>query len=309
MNVTLRQLHAFVAVAQTGSFTEAAGHLHVTQSALSGLMKELESTLGVQLVHRTTRSVQLSQVGAEFLPLAQRILDDLERALQSINDLKTLQTGLVRIAAPQLIACTLLPEAVAAFRQQHPGVEVLIVDCGVEHVSARVLSGEVDLGIGPEREFPNELQTRPLLHMPFLAVFKAGHPLAALAQVPWSALAAYPLIAIQGDYTHLLNTELRSAPEHIALKPAHEVAFMTTALSMASAGLGVTTCLPYAATLLTLQGLDTRPLVQPSITRRFQIFTRATRPPGPAAQGLADFLVGYADEQGWSGAPMGHTGA
>ncbi len=85
MNVTLRQLSAFVAVARAGSFTAAASRLHVTQSALSGQMKELENLLGVQLVHRTTRSLQLSQVGLEFLPLAQRILDDLERALRSIT--------------------------------------------------------------------------------------------------------------------------------------------------------------------------------------------------------------------------------
>ena len=84
MNVTLRQLRAFVAVAQAGSFTDAAANLHITQSALSGLIKELEQALGVQIVHRTTRRLQLSGVGKEFLPLSARILEDLDTALPLI---------------------------------------------------------------------------------------------------------------------------------------------------------------------------------------------------------------------------------
>ena len=62
----------------------------------------------------------------------------------------------MRVAAPQLMACTLLPQAVAAFAGRHPKVEVLIVDCEVEDVASRVLSGEVDLGIGPERAASDE---------------------------------------------------------------------------------------------------------------------------------------------------------
>ncbi|CAM5782235.1 LysR family transcriptional regulator [Ottowia pentelensis] len=299
MNVTLRQLSAFVAVARTGSFTEAAAHLHVTQSALSGLIKDLEGALGVQLVHRTTRSVQLSQIGSEFLPLAQRIQDDLERALHSIAELKSLNAGQVRIAAPQLMACTLLPRAVAAFVRQHPKVRVLIVDCEVDEVALRVLSGQVDLGIGPERMPSDELDARLLLDVPFLAVFPPGHALGHQARVSWTDLAHYPLISLQGDYTPMLNSELLSSPGRIELAPAFEVAFMTTALSLVSAGLGVTTCLPYAASLLDLHGLQTRQLTEPVITRRFHVFTRSDRQPGPAAQRFADFLIAYAGEHGW----------
>ena len=67
MNVSLRQLRALVALARTGSFTQAAGSLHVTQSALSGLIKELESALGVRLVDRNTRSISLTEVGRNHI--------------------------------------------------------------------------------------------------------------------------------------------------------------------------------------------------------------------------------------------------
>lgn len=303
MNVTLRQLQAFVAVARTGSFTDAAVHLHITQSALSGLVKQLEHELGVQLVHRTTRRIELSPVGADFLPLVQRILGDLDRALTSIADLKSLNAGQVRIAVPQLIACTLLPESVAAFAQLHPNVEVLVTDSGVESVAARVLAGEVDLGVGPERAPSAELLARPMLNMQFQAVLPAGHALAAGEAgeaVRWADLVRHPLISLRDNYTRMLRAELLRAASGITLEPAHEVAFMTTAFGMAAAGLGVTTGMPYAQPLVERLGLQMRPLVEPVVMRRFYLYARAGRELSPAAQRFADFLLERAARRGWN---------
>ena len=151
MNVTLRQLSAFVAVAETGSFTLAAERLFVTQSALSGLIKELESSLGLRLFDRSTRRLRLSDTGLELYPQVEKILHDLDGVVSEVGNLKALRRGKVRVAVPQLLACTLLPELMAGFRAQHPGVQLRLVDCAVESVMARVFSGEVDIGIGPER--------------------------------------------------------------------------------------------------------------------------------------------------------------
>lgn len=294
MNVTLRQLRAFVTVARTGSFTGAARHLHLTQSALSGLVRELETNLGVQLAHRTTRSVQLSRIGTEFLPLAERILEDLERALGSISQLKSLDAGTVRVAAPQLMSCTLLPEVVAGFKTLHPRVDVTIIDCQVEEVSARVLSGEVDLGIGPERAPNSDLSSQILFEMPFLAVMPKGHPLGEVSQVAWGDLMRYPMISLRGDYARMLGHELIRISAELGFSPFAEVSFMTTALSMTSAGLGVTSCLPYAQSLVDLYGLQTRPLVKPVITRKFQIFRRSDRDGGPAVAKFSEYLIDHA---------------
>jgi len=141
MNVTLRQLRAFVALAHTASFTDAATRLHVTQSALSGLIKELEQTLGVQVVNRSTRRVSLSEVGREFYPLVARLLQDLDGALDTISDLKELKRGLVRFAAPQLMSASVLPEVIAGFSKECPDIEVRLLDCMVDHVLSKVQSG------------------------------------------------------------------------------------------------------------------------------------------------------------------------
>jgi DNA-binding transcriptional LysR family regulator len=299
-NVTLRQLRALVAVAKTGSFTSAADRLHITQSALSGLVRDLEQTLGVQLVHRTTRSVKFSQIGSDFLPLAERILDDLQRALLSISELKSLNAGKVRIAAPQLMACTLLPQAVASFAKRYPKIEVQLVDCQVDDVVSRVLSGEADLGIGPERASSDEVVADILLDTPFLAVFPPGHALENRSQVSWAELVRYPLISLRGEYARILNNDLLTSQDRVEFTPTLDVAFMTTALSMVSAGLGVTTCLPYASSLLDLYGLRRCRLVEPVVKRKFCIFRRSDRNGGPAVQEFANFLFEYAREHDWT---------
>lgn len=293
MSPTLRQMRALVAVARTGSFTQAAGHLHVTQSALSGQIKELEQVLGVKVVERNTRRAQLSEVGRELYPLFTQMIQDLDGAMADIASRKALKKGLVRVAAPQMLACTLLPEVMAAYRAVHPAVQVKLVDCPVEQVSARVYSGEVDFGIGPERDPTADIAAQLLFEMPFVAVFPAGHPLASQPRVTWHDVNAYPLIALQGQFTERLLRD-------VALEPYNEVTFMTTALAMVNAGLGVTACLPYAAPMVALYGLQMRLLREPELTRRFFVYTKSARSLSPAAQSLADFLFRFVAAHAWN---------
>src|SRR3954454_12659545 len=103
MAVTLRQLRAFVAVAESGSFTAAAGQLSLTQSALSVLVRELEADVGVRLFDRHTRGVLLSEAGREFQPRVRSVLAELHDAVTGLAELGARKKGIVRLAAPQLI--------------------------------------------------------------------------------------------------------------------------------------------------------------------------------------------------------------
>ena len=293
MNPTLRQMRAFVALAKTGNFTAAAQTLHVTQSALSGLIKELEQTLGARVVDRSTRRIVLTEIGRELFPLFSQMIDDLDGALANVADHTQLRKGLVRLAAPQLMCCTLVPEAVAAYRAAHPDIDVRVADSAVENVIARVLSGESDFGIGPEREAVPQLEARELFDMPFSLVFPQGHALEAQPRVTWQDVARYPFIALQGQFTERLQADMQALLRDVQLKPAYEVAFMTTALAMVSAGLGITVCLPYAEPLVRLHRLHMRVLEEPRLTRRFFVYTRAGRSLSPAATSFIDFLFPY----------------
>ena len=300
MNITLRQLRAFVAVADSGSFTDAAASLFVTQSALSGLIKEIEQSLGVQLVNRSTRKVSLSEAGREFYPQVARLLQDLDGALETITDLKALKRGLVRVAAPQLMSASVLPEVIAGFKQQYPDIEIRLSDCMVEHVLPKVHSGEVDFGIGPERESSADIDSQTLFEIPFFVVFRSDHPLNKKKKVRWDDALRYPVIALKGEFTHRLKVDLHDSLHDEALTPTNEVGFMTTAFAMVSAGLGVTTCLPYASSLIRLHQLQSRPLLDPEIRRKFFVFTRRDRPLSPAGEKFSEYLMEYVGQQAWS---------
>ena len=315
MNPTLRQMRAFVALAKTGNFTLAAQYMHVTQSALSGLIKELEQTLGVRVVDRSTRRIALTETGNELYPLFSQMIDDLDRALANIADQAQLRKGIVRVAVPQLMACTLLPQVIAAWRTHYPDIRISLSDSPVEAVTTRVLSGETDFGIGPERDNAPQLEARELMEMPFEAVVPPDHPLAKRRRLGWGDLAAHPLITLRGQFTERLLADMGGGGadgktgktgkagsadrlRELALRPAHEVTYMTTALAMVASGLGVTICMPYAAPLVRLHGLHMLPLDAPVLTRRFFVYTREQRSLSPAAAAFIAFLfdwVGAAD--------------
>lgn len=290
MNVTLRQLQAFVAVSQTGSFTLAAERLFITQSALSGLIKELEASLGLRLFDRSTRRLRLSVLGAELYPQVEKILLDLDTVVSEVGNFKALQRGNVRVAVPQLLACTLLPEAMAGFRAQYPGVQMRLVDCAVESVMARVFSGEVDIGLGPEREANSDIDVAELFRLPFMAVMPPEHPLAQRSRLRWDDLSGQSLITLQGQFTELLVSDIGEAARDLHKDAFMQVTFMTTALALVRAGLGVTLCMPYARTLVEQYGMVMRPLGEPVVQRSFWIFTRRGRALSPAAQAFLGFL-------------------
>src|SRR4051812_1918623 len=138
MDVTLRQLRAYVAVLEASSFSEAAKVMHLSQAALSGLIKELENRVGVRLLDRTTRKVSASAVGETFAPMARRVLSSLDEALDNLTNLKELRRGLVRVAAPETLSCTLLPELIAGYNNSPPGVDVRFDDVPIHEVLAGV---------------------------------------------------------------------------------------------------------------------------------------------------------------------------
>ena len=305
MNPTLRQMRAFVALARTGSFTLAAEYMHVTQAALSGLIKELEATLAVRVVDRSTRRIALTDVGRELYPLFSKIIDDLDGALLDIANHTQLKKGVVRIAAPQLMACTLLPEVIAAYRVQYPDIQIRLIDCAVEHVTPRVISGEADFGIGPERDGNAQVEATVLFEMPFVMVYPQGHPLEQRERLRWSDLADYPFISLQGQFTERLLADMHSALRDVhvgqqPLNPSNEVTFMTTALAMVSAGLGVTVCLPYAEPLVRLHQLIMRQLYEPELTRRFFVYRRENRSLSPAAESFIAFLFEFVEAHDWT---------
>jgi DNA-binding transcriptional LysR family regulator len=295
--VTLRHLRAFVAVLECGSFSEAADTMHLSQAALSGLVKELESRLGVRLLDRNTRSVNASVVGSAFEPMVRRVLASLDEALESVTNLKELRRGVVRVAAPETLSCTLLPELIAGYAERYPGVEVRFEDVPIEQVLEGLHSGSADIGFGPEGVLADDAVEVHMIRIdPLWIALRQDDPLAAGESVSWEELRERTLI----NYMPNLATNVLSHVPHRnqprKIMPVHRV---NTALSLLRVRQGCVICPSMARSLVEGFGLAFRPLRQPTVTWRIAIFARARSTLSPAVESFLDYTLEAATS--WDG--------
>lgn len=290
VNVTLRQLRAFCSVGEVGSFTEAAKRLHLSQAALSGLMKELEHQLGVTLLNRNTRHVSLSTVGEAFLPLSRRVLDDLDEALGNINNLKEMRRGVVCIAAPEVLSCTLLPELIAKFGERYPNIDVKFIDVPIESVFARLENGEIDLGIAPSVDTGQDLNMHPLVRSPFWVALRKDDPLAKKRSLTWADVRSRTVITFMRQFTERV---LSNVPEPSRPLRVLEVQRINTTLSMIKVRGGVTMCPQFTRPLVDGFQLAFLPLRDPVVTRGVSAFSRPGIAPSPAVSAFLEFTIEF----------------
>lgn len=298
MNVTFRQLNAFVSVARYKSFTKAADELHLTQSSLSGLIKEMERQLDITLFDRTTRQIHLSDAGERLLPYALKVLDDMRLLSGEIYDLKDFHWGKVRIAASQQLAATIMPTLIKDFKQKHPDVQVSLIDCGIAEVMERVQLLDADIGIGPEYPFSTDIVAGELFSSPFYLIVRPDHSFANLTEVDWRDIPKGEIITLQSAFAEQIRTSLSLDLSERLFRADYEVNFLSTALGMTQMGLGITLALTYAKTWVEQYGLVMIPLKTPIISRKFLIYTHKRRSPTPAVAVFQEFLIKHAQE--WS---------
>ena len=305
MNISIRQLTAFIEVADNGSFTRASDQMYLTQSAVSGLIKELESGLGIVLFDRTTRQLSLSSVGRHLLPQARRVLNEMELFENEASSLTSLAQGQVRLAVSQFAASS-MPAVVAQFAKAYPDISVSLLDCSEENMLQHIQNIEVDLGVGAEGGFMNsedDMQSDLLYQLPFCVVMPDDHPLADCAEVTWAQLMGMPLITLQGPFIEQVTAELDEAIAAHILQARYKVNFMSTALEMTRQGFGMTLCLPYMPEVIdwvAANGLQMRPLAQPIKMRQFFIYQRASRALSPASIAFKQFLQDYFERHSYA---------
>lgn len=296
MSTTLRQLRAFVLVAEQNSFTKAAETLCLTQSALSGLIKELEQNLDVKLFDRTTRKLHLSDAGSRLLPQARRVLNEMAVLNEKVVSLKSLQQGHIHLAVSQQLSASTMPKFIAKFCELHPNIEVTLTDCSIDDVVEHIENLEADLGVAPERLYSDDLHADVLFSSPFYLVLPTSHPFTKKDMVCWEDLLDERLITLNGPFIKGLQNELPSNISSRIFNSEFEVNFLSTALGMTRMGLGVTLCLLYAAEWVEQNGLTMRPIHEPVVERKFLLYTHKNRSLSPAALAFKEFLVANAHE-------------
>ncbi|MFZ5691186.1 MAG: LysR family transcriptional regulator [Pseudomonadota bacterium] len=291
MNITLRQIQAFRTVAEFGSFTRAAERLKVAQPALSLSIRELERELNLRLFDRTTRRVELTGAGREFLQSADKLLADLDRAVRDARDLSEKKRGRIVIAAPPLLAAMIVPAAIADFNAAFPGIDVGLIDVRNDQILDRLRAGEADLAIGTFDERADGIR-REVLAQDALALFcSPDSPLAKKRRIRWADLPDQKLIMLTRDSSLRVLTERTLAQAgHEIGKPLYEVSQITTAVMLAEAGLGVTVLPAYAWSFARSRDIVSRPLTDPQVTRNVYLIHPDGRSLSPAAEGFARTL-------------------
>ncbi len=284
MDLNLRQLRAFVAVAELGSFTRAATLLHVSQPALTVQIRKLEEALHCRLLDRTSRTVDLTRIGRDLLPTLRRTLQELDAVVADSRRQGAGHLGTVRVASLPSLASSLLPEVILACRARHPSLSFVVRDAVAGRVMQLVRDEEVDLGItgGPlpdaSLESLHEMDDRLCLVVP------ADHPLARRRKLRVEHLLALPLVLT--DPSTSVRAVVDAAFLGLGRLPqlACETTYMTTAVAIVRAGLGATILPESAREVRSEPSLVARPIADDAFVRRISIVKKRQRSLPPAAE-------------------------
>lgn len=288
---TLRQLEAFTTVAEVLSFSVAGERMGLTAQAVSQLVGDFEGVLGFRVFDRTTRRVALSSAGRDFLSSAESVLRHVQSAEQVADDVRHRAAGVVRVAAPLVLAATALPTLIHDYAQRHPKVVIRVRDCAVDGLVEAVEVGDVDLAIGPDRSVDARVERLPVFDSPWVLWCAPSHPLAAHPSLRWTDLRDVRLVAAGRDHERSVAQMHLSAPEGTRISPVDIVDNISTALGIAAQGLAVTLAPAYVRVLARTFGLEMRHVLEPETVRMVCLYRAVDRKLSPAAQGFAEHLT------------------
>jgi LysR family transcriptional regulator, carnitine catabolism transcriptional activator len=293
---TLRQLEAFIAVCNEGSFHAAAQRINASPSSLSALIRELEANLDASLFDRTTRRVSLTQAGDALREPALRALKDVERGAAQVRAVLARKIGRVTIAAPPLLTAELVVPVARRLRSKYPGVEIRIMDQPSLSIPELVRSGVVDIAFGAFSKSEPECAALPLLKGPLYALLPKNSPLAALRSIPIAQLAQQGLIL--QDRGSPFRQELDRIFLQHNLEPdvAFEVTHFTTIFSMVENGFGLSIVPPYIQLATRGRSTVVRPVRAAVATSEILMIHDARRALPSSAKAFFDIAKEYLSE-------------
>lgn len=240
----LRAVRYVLAVAENLHFGRASDQLLVSQPSLSRQVRALEREIGVALFERTSRRVALTPAGAQFVPLAQRALKQLDLAAERARGSARGQLGQLRLGFVTTAAIDLLPRLLAMHRAHRPRVSISLIECATADQLAPLLAGDLDLGIGRDLPALDRLTVDVVRTEPIWVAVADAHPLAGHDRVRLEDLAKEPIVrlppgtAFRTDMllAQLPGTAVRRSPDRAGVQEANQY---LTLVAMVAAGMGV----------------------------------------------------------------------
>lgn len=270
-----RQLDAFLRVAKLNSFRRAAEAMHMSQSALSQSIAQLEQYFGTALFHRSTRDVRPTAAGEILARRLERIVPELHETMEAVRDIGTLAMSRLRIGCIPSVALRFLPTVIGKYKAANPNVRILVMDGTTDRLHAAVLSDSIDFAITSSTPVLSPELNFELVYVdPFRALLRRDHVLAKRKSLTWTELFEFDFLGWAFGSGSRIALEHAFAANAKIRQPMMELSQLGTVLGMVDAGLGVSaisqTCCPPDDH----PTLCSRPLTAPEVTREMGLVTR-----------------------------------
>lgn len=289
--MSARDLRAFLALARTLSFSQAARQIHLSQSALSTLIVRLEQAFGARLFDRTTRAVALTAAGAVLASHADQLLSELERTASAVRDVALVRKGSVALAALPSLAARIVPELFRAFGKKYPDIKLSLIDTLSEPAFELVREGRVDFALTAANPAYADLDYVPLTTDTFVLLAAQQHPLGLeTGSVRFTDTLAWPHISMPRPTSVRQYVDAAALKNGFQFHPAYEASHLATLGAMVLAQLGVAALPAMAADVISGAGIIRRPLVSPVIHRSIGLVKRREGALTPAAQAMLVLL-------------------
>ncbi|MEN3297742.1 MAG: hypothetical protein V7642_6995 [Burkholderiales bacterium] len=296
MNISLRQLKAFLQVARLGNFTRAAEQMHITQAGLSIMMRELEAQLDCRLFDRTTRIVTLTPAGEQFLPVAARTLADLESSAAQLGAITAAARQTLLVGATPLVSSNVLPRVCQAFRIAHPEVNVKLVDTDQAQVQRLVEHGELDFGLGAFFKPASGIELTPLFPYRLIWISPGGDGSGnqPVGSMPWEALVEVQLIGLPADnkIQQFIENHLAGIGRGNDERPTFNT--FETLIAMVAAGVGTAIVPSYAIAACQRHRVRAALLDEPATPLNFYRVTKRGRNPASAMAAFTEAFIAAA---------------
>lgn len=287
MNIELRHLRYFIAVAEELHFGRAAARLNISQPPLSQQIQILEQQTGARLLARTNRSVSLTAAGQQFLADSRQILNQVEEAAARAERLHLGEIGELRLgftsSAPFIGAVS---DTLSQFRHRYSDVHIQTREINTREQIAPLNDGTLDLGLMRNTVLPESLAWQPVLREPLLAMVHRDHLLAQQGAVSLVDLAAEPFVFFDPHAGTGLYDDILGLMRRYGLSPviSQEVGEAMTIIGLVAAGLGVS-ILPASFSRVKMTEMRWMPILESdAVSEMWLVWSRHHELSGPAAR-------------------------
>ncbi|MGD8325435.1 MAG: LysR family transcriptional regulator [Sphingomonadales bacterium] len=211
----LKQLRYFTEIVDAGSVRQASQSVNISQPALTVAVQNLETELGVSLFARTGRKLIPTNEGRYFYRHARALLSQSERLKVDMRALKTLDKAEIKIAAPVMIASTVLARPIATFMKQYPGIHIQFVQKGGPEVERALLQGEIDIGFLSRPPQSADVTAHKICGSEIKAFVNRQHKLASAHSISWLDLLEHPIVTLPKDYVLHQNIKKKAVFYHM----------------------------------------------------------------------------------------------